>query len=302
MMRSWRRTFCVAGSALALVLFVAPSNSIAIALAPADARVPPPGDFETRQGDVAAKPVSFEGTILVAGAEDVNRESTASGGCLGCHWDLIVACPTNGSGNSADTLCSGASAACSGAGILYRVYLTRPGSLRRQVGAACLGGPGSVITQVDINGEVAKAIDRMPLVAAQPTVGQSAPALANLATYFIANGKSVEELRVPLAGYEMVVTAKPRYNWNFGDGRSLDTTTQGRPYKLGDHTRTPPASPGAIAHWYSAPRAVNVTLTTTWHASYTLFSTDVIDVPAEVTPAAQTLPLTIREGRATLYN
>lgn len=258
--------------------------------------------MDDAQGKTKAKGLSFVGTIIIADADSINRKSMRRGkGCEGCIWQFVVACWFNSVDNP-DDLCGSATSICGLNGINYRVYLTQPPDPNPDVvGTVCLGGNRPPVQQVNVQQAVQDAMGRLALVGAKPRPAQAAPPLVNLATYFRAEGRTIAIGDVRLGGYVLEITAKPRYRWDFGDGTSLDTTLAGRGYETGDDPRHPPGAAGAIMHWYSSASARTVTLVTTWHASYT-FDGDIVDVPDEVTPPAETTSLSVREAKSILYN
>jgi len=69
------------------------------------------------------------------------------------------------------------------------------------------------------------------------------------------------DLRTVLLGtYGVDVHVKPvRYTWDFGDGTTLTTSAPGRPYPAFD-----------VTHMYEEPSTRQITLTTTWTATYRL--------------------------------
>lgn len=279
-------------------------------LEPASAQArpaPPRQQSDNTSGVVRPTDDSYEGAIFISGSDDVNSESTSGGGnrCEGCVWTLVIACSGNDPDGVTDNLCVGAGVNCPPNTTRNRIYLTRPGQPRRQVAVVCLGA-GAVVTAADVGAEAQRAFDDLPLVGAPPRLGQANPPLAKLATYFIATGDPAETVTVDLAGLELVVTATARYDWNFGDGTTLSTTTRGRGYQPGDNTRQGPAAAGAIMHWYDAPGTVTASVQTTWTGSFTFGEEGAAVAPTPVagavTPPAEVLTIDVREGRATLYN
>jgi len=69
------------------------------------------------------------------------------------------------------------------------------------------------------------------------------------------------ELRTMLLGaFGVDVRVKPEsYTWEFGDGEKLTTRRPGRPYPAFD-----------VTHMYAQPGRGQITLTTTWSATYRL--------------------------------
>lgn len=294
--RSRLPALCASLAALALHAMLAlPAHAVSEA-------EPPLGNGNRSEGNVRAEHSSYKGSIVIPGADEANAASAASRGCTDCTWELVVACSSNDPNGVTDVLCSGASAGCPPGETRVRVYLTQPPEPQRQVGTACVGGPNAVVTAADVSEAAQRAFRSMPLTGAAPRLAQRSAPLVHLATYFQVDGPQTQNATVALAGYQLVITAKASYRWDFGDGTSLTTELPGRGFRPGDNTRQPPGPADAVTHWYRTPGDASATVQTTWTATYTFIDTDVIAVPGDVTPPAVALPVRIHEGRTTLYN
>ncbi|MEO6712567.1 MAG: hypothetical protein ABIM89_03955 [Mycobacteriales bacterium] len=202
-------------------------------------------------------------------------------------------------------MCARAANICNETGVTsYRVYVRRAGDATTTwtyVDTVCWG-ENTTVTVVNIPAEAEEAFKSMEPLAAESGFGQQAKPLVNLATYFVAKGEQEMTVRVTRGGIVLDITAKPRYHWDFGDGQTLDTEMQGRRYRAGDNTHTPPGAADAVMHWYRDAKTYQARLTTTWHATYTVNNGPAVDIPDEIEIEAAPLNVAVEEARAILYN
>jgi PKD repeat protein len=91
---------------------------------------------------------------------------------------------------------------------------------------------------------------------------------------------------VTLLGFPVVVEATPMsYTWNFGDGKTVTTTTPGRPYPAKE-----------ITHKYMKRGSAQVTLTTNYAARYNVAETGWQYVDGTVPITGPATALQIREA------
>jgi hypothetical protein len=115
-------------------------------------------------------------------------------------------------------------------------------------------------------------------------VQPSTRTLVNLETVVWTDKNQVLTTTVTLLGFPVVVQAVPlKYQWHFGDGTSVETSTPGAPYPSKE-----------ITHKYLKRGDVRLTVTTFYGASYTVagLTRYVGDIP--ITGPAT--PLQVREA------
>ena len=89
--------------------------------------------------------------------------------------------------------------------------------------------------------------------------------------------------------------------WSFGDHTSDTADNPGTPYDADHNPCRTAQCPGYYGHTYTTTGTDTITLTVTWHASYSLDNTTWIDVdPAPLTGPSAATTITVREARAVL--
>ncbi|WP_145806423.1 PKD domain-containing protein [Kribbella amoyensis] len=117
-------------------------------------------------------------------------------------------------------------------------------------------------------------------------VQPSGRTLVNLATIVYTDRGQVTMATVELLGFPVVVEATPvSYTWSFGDGKTLTTTTPGRPHPAKD-----------ITHKYLKRAAVSVRLTTNYAARFNVAGTGWQYVDGTVPITGPGTPLQVREA------
>ncbi|SPT53863.1 Uncharacterised protein [Actinomyces bovis] len=98
-------------------------------------------------------------------------------------------------------------------------------------------------------------------------------------------------LSTEVLGVTVTITATPKsYAWSWGDGTITRTTDPGHPYP--EHT---------VYHYYQAPaQGLQVTLTTSWSATYTTPDGVTRPVAGTVTTTNTTTPFNVKEYTAVL--
>ncbi|SPT53855.1 Uncharacterised protein [Actinomyces bovis] len=98
-------------------------------------------------------------------------------------------------------------------------------------------------------------------------------------------------LSTEVLGATVTITATPKsYAWSWGDGTITRTTDPGHPYP--EHT---------VYHYYQAPaQGLQVTLTTSWSATYTTPDGVTRPVAGTVTTTNTTTPFNVKEYTAVL--
>jgi PKD repeat protein len=110
--------------------------------------------------------------------------------------------------------------------------------------------------------------------------------LVNLDTIVYTDESKVSVNTVTLLGFPVVVEATPMsYTWNFGDGKTLTTTTPGKAYPAKE-----------ITHKYLKRGNVSVTLTTNYAARYNVAETGWQYVDGTVPITGPATALIIREA------
>lgn len=152
-------------------------------------------------------------------------------------------------------------------------------------------GPPMCASAADITpGMVLSAFRRLPL-APSPLVVQPDRGwvLVNKPTVVHADG-GPQTLTTTILGTAVTITATPTsYAWDFGDGATLTTDDPGSPW---------PA--GTLTHTYTGMGSFDLSLTTTWSATYTVAGDPAVhDVPGTATTRSSSR-LEVRERRAYL--
>ncbi len=110
--------------------------------------------------------------------------------------------------------------------------------------------------------------------------------LVNLDTVVYTDQSKVSVNTVTLLGFPVVVEATPMsYTWNFGDGKTLTTTSPGKAYPAKE-----------IVHRYMKSGDVRVTLTTNYAARYNVAGTGWQYVDGTVAISGPATPLLVREA------
>lgn len=239
----------------------------------------------------------YTGVIAIPGLPGGggSGSSGGGGGCTDCEWLFVPACLPNGPMPGADAMCAGAVMACveRGGGIMMRVYFRQGGGSWQSRGNVCIGGPNTVVTVADVAPRAGQHYrEQMRPGAARIAMQPSVQQVVNARGYFMAGGVDAMTRTFGGGGFEMTITATPTYVWDFGDGTTVETQSRGGPYPTGD-----------VTHTYTSAATRTVTLTTRWHAEFTVASPLGTFGPFEIggPPVApsSSLQVVVREARAT---
>ena len=239
--------------------------------------------------------VGFELGLYVPGRDGRPRDvSGGASSCPGCRWDVVPACEGNTPGTTGEDLltCNRASMACaSTGGTLVDVYLKRPGEPWRAVSSFCSNPAQQVTTPAQIVDAAASVFADMELprpgVQYQPPGGTA----VNLPTVFYSDDTAPITIGVTLRGFSASLTATPQsWQWDFGDGTTLTTTSPGAAYP--NHS---------ITHTYRRRGSVTATVTTTWVGSVSVPEMGDLPITETVTRTSARV-VTVREARTELVD
>ncbi|MEY3733496.1 MAG: hypothetical protein RL347_855 [Actinomycetota bacterium] len=206
---------------------------------------------------------------------------TSAANCPGCVWRSVIQCEMTSAG-----ACRGPARLCGPDGYWLRVFLTRPGGVEQNLGAACFG-PGGPVKR-----ETAEALLRDRVLALVPPLrAWRQPDGLALPHIPVAFGVTQQEEPIresfELVGLPIDLTARPRWTWDFGTS-ALVTTSSGR--------RWPDTT---IAHTYRRSGAQDVSVTALWSATYLVAGVGPLEVAEPVTQRTD-LRLSVGQGRAVL--
>ena len=201
--------------------------------------------------------------------------------CPGCVWRSVIQCEMTNAG-----ACRGPARLCGPDGYWLRIYLTRPGGVEQNLGAACFG-PGGPVSR-----ETAEVLMRDRVRALVPPLRTwrqpEGPALPHIPVVFgVTQSEEPISVSFELVGLPIDLTARPRWAWDFGTA-SLMTTSAGR--------RWPSAT---ITHTYRQSGRANASVTAIWSAEYHIAGVGPLAVAEPVTQRADS-PVAVGQGRAVL--
>lgn len=201
--------------------------------------------------------------------------------CPGCTWRSVIQCEMTTAGS-----CRGPARLCGPDGYWLRIFLTRPGVAEQDLGAACFGSGGPV------SRAVGEALLRDRVVALVPPLRPwrqpEGRVLPHIPVFFGVNQQE-QAIRISfeLVGLPIDLTARPRWNWDFGGAR-LSTASAGQ--------RWPDAT---IAHTYRRSGTPEASVTSVWRATYEIAGVGPLTVADPVTQSAS-LGVEVGQGRAIL--
>ncbi len=276
-----------AGVLASLIVSFAPA-----AIAAADE--PPCGAYCAAAPTVTPTDSGYDGSRHVPGADAVSVSQGSSDGCANCQWAIVIACPGNGLNGQAnvDANCTGSSAGCQPGQVRYRVYW-RPDadSPWRVGGTECLGQrqPPAV---ADVGGAAQDFLDHMDLPLPQPTVQPYDGAVVNKEAIFSAGSGDPVTTTFDLGGLAVTVTATPvAWDWTFESGVTQRFAKPGGHYPNRD-----------VTYVYRTPGDRQVTVTTTWSATFTVAGGAAQTVTGEVRRTSPPLLVHVREAPAELVS
>lgn len=207
------------------------------------------------------------------------RRSAAN--CPGCVWRSVIQCEMTTAGS-----CRGPARLCGPDGYWLRIFLTVPGGVEQNLGAACFG-PGGPVSR-----ETAEQLLRDRVVALVPPLRTwrqpDGPALPHVPVVFgVTQSEKALTASFELAGLPIDLTARPRWAWDFGSETQV-TTSAGH--------RWPDAT---ITHTYRRSGHSLVFVTAIWSAEYDIAGVGPLTVDQPVTQSAVS-PVAVGQGRAVL--
>jgi hypothetical protein len=207
------------------------------------------------------------------------REVAAT--CPGCTWRSVIQCEMTSAG-----ACRGPARLCGPDGYWLRIFLTRPDGVELNLGAACFGSGGPV------SRDTAEAQLRERIIALVPPLrGWRQPAGRVLPQLPVVFG--VDQSEDPLVesfelvGLPIVLTARPRWVWDFGTA-TVSTASAGR--------RWP--SP-TIDHTYRRAGLIEARVSAIWSATYEVAGVGPLAIDQPVTQQ-DAVTVAVGEGRAVL--
>jgi hypothetical protein len=189
-----------------------------------------------------------------------------------------------------DAMCLNAATACPPPAIYFRVYLrhgTGPWSVSDTI---CLG-PGEGPTSATEVGRKVRDVVLTYLPDAAPSFQPSQGGLVNLPTLFAA-GEPERMTTEPfqVMGFTVVVSATAHWDWTFEQGAEQGFDKPGGAYPNQD-----------VSYTYATPGARDVSVTTTWDATFTIDGAGPYTVPgAAITKTAGPMTVPVREAHGQL--
>ena len=218
--------------------------------------------------------------LLPSGMYQDGRQEAAE--CPGCSWRAVVQCEMSSAG-----ACRGPARLCGADAKWLRIYLRRPGGDEIDLGAACFGsgGPASRESAEEAMREVVR--EGVPEL--RPTMQPPGGVLPHLPVVFAAHQPDgAQTSHHTILDLPVDLTVVPRWFWDFGDGRSVESAQAGG--------RWPDTS---VSHIYPRAGNMRVQVAAVWRATYVVDGLGPLLVEDPVTQeAALTVP--VGEGRAVL--
>jgi len=200
--------------------------------------------------DSADRYVGSGGLLLPGHFGHSTRDQVAR--CVGCRWRLRDPC-------GAASGCLISPMPCPpDHQLLETLWSTDAGGTWQSLGAWCVG-PGGPRTTQSV-GSAAWEEAAADLDPAQPTVQPSRGIVPQLPTIWHSGQQMPgSPFQLVIAGADVQITATPRWEWDFGDGRTLRTDSPGSRYPALD-----------VSHTYRRAGRYRVTCTTVWSAHFTV--------------------------------
>jgi hypothetical protein len=240
--------------------------------------------------DYEHKRVLTQGALWPHTSSDskLGQASTANAGCTDCTWSLSPVCMNNGPGD--DFMCMNAAEACPQPGIFYTVYLKHGTGPWETVDTICLGPGEGPVPAADVAAKVRDVVVTY-LPDAAPSFQPAQGGLVNLPTLFAAGEpESVTTEPFQVLGFTVVVTATAHWDWTFDRGVEQGFDKPGGAYPNDD-----------VSWTYASAGERDVSLTTTWDATFTIDGGGPYTVPAPaITKTVGPIPVPVREARSAL--
>lgn len=195
--------------------------------------------------------------------------------CPGCSWRAVVQCEMTTAGS-----CRGPARLCGPEGQWLRVYLTRPGGVEQDLGAACYGPSGPVSrgrVEADLRQVIVEAVPAL-----RPTRRPTGNVLVQLPLYVDAGQQAgARNVDLTIVDLPVQLTLTPRWRWDFGEGR-IETSDL-----------------PATEHTYRQVGDVVVRVGVIWRGVYWVAGLGPLEIDEPVTQQAA-LAVPVGQGRAVL--
>ncbi|MDP3972419.1 MAG: hypothetical protein Q8P61_05880 [Candidatus Nanopelagicales bacterium] len=229
---------------------------------------------------------SGTGSVFVPGSGHVGTRPNDPSGCDGCRWHVVPVCEKN----TSEVPCSGTPwLRCpNDAERYYVLFAASASAALSMVAAPCIGPGSKPVSTAEMGRAVAERINSAP-PGLRPTYQPKSGALTQLPTIFRSNQPAEVRREDSIAGFSTKMVARARWQWFWGDGKTLTTTKPGG--------RWPDRS---VRHTYRTPGTVEVRVRTTWEAQYWVDGAGPFRVDGETLRQNAKLALVVREARAVL--
>jgi hypothetical protein len=131
----------------------------------------------------------------------------------------------------------------------------------------------------------------VPIAASHANFDPADGTLVNVDTIFYADTASTMRMTITLLGEQVALTLHPtRWDWRFGDGSTMSTTTPGAPY--------PDTS---VTHRYRSTGTYAASVTVTWDGTFA-FGGEAADIPGDTSRAGPAATVTVKEAHSHLVD
>ena len=206
--------------------------------------------------------------------------------CADCQWRMTTACTSL----QFDTgSCPASHVGCPSGLIRVRVWLKHGGGPWVLTGYACVGG-----TPPPTRDAVERVVHDLSIAALpplRPSFQPSRGALTGLPVDFWSgqNRGGLRRANLDVLGIRVELDAQPRWEWLWGDGRSLTTSDPGGRYPI-----------LSVTHTYLHNGAQTVYVVSRWRASFTVEGLGPYPVPGADLSQSAMLVLTVRPAHSVL--
>ena len=273
---------------VALAAMALPADAAASAAAAAAVPVATTAPSVTVSPDPQHDLYVGDGGLVVPSADwrgdETGRRSTAS--CLDCSWRVSVLCTK---AEAAAGTCQRISLGCPVGTVPVRIWLLRPGADWAVVGRACQGPT----TPVTVTGVGAQVHDTA-LAALPPLRAQAQPegaALVRVPVLF-RTGQPADGIRhadLPVLGLTVVLDARVRWHWTYGDGTDAWTSSPGGTW--------PDTS---VSHAYRGSGEQRASVEAVWRAEFTVEGLGPFPVPGPALVQQADIAVTVTAAHARL--
>ncbi len=218
----------------------------------------------------------------------LGQATAASAGCTDCEWSMAPVCLNNGPGD--DVMCLNAASACPPPGIFFRIYLRHGTGPWSVVDSICLGPGEGPVPASDVGDKVRDVVATY-LPDAAPSFQPAQGGLVNLPTLFAAGEpESITTEPFRVLGFDIVVTATAHWDWTFDHGVQQGFDRPGGAYPNDD-----------VAYTYPSAGDRDVSLTTSWDATFTIDGGGPYTVPGPaITKTVGPIAVPVREAHSSL--